>query len=122
MGKEYLYIFATILFTVYGHLIMKWQVVKAGQLPEAVWDKLLFVGNLFINPWIISGAIATLFSAAAWMLAMTKIELSAAYPFTVLSFVMVMLLSVVLFHESISAAKIIGSLLVIVGILVVSQG
>ena len=122
MCKEYLYILATILFTVYGHIIIKWQVLKVGQLPATFLDKLLFVGNLLLNPWIISCGVATLCATGAWMMAMTKIELSTAYPFTVLSFILVMILSSVLFHETISNAKIIGSVLVITGIIVVSRG
>lgn len=122
MCKEYLYILGTILFTVYGHLVIKWQVLKVGQLPEAFVDKLLFVGNLLINPWILSSGVATLCATGAWMMAMTKIELSTAYPFTVLSFILVMILSSVFFHENISNVKIIGSMLVITGIIVVSRG
>ncbi len=122
MCKEYLYIVVTILCTVYGHLVIKWQVLKVGQLPEEFFGKILFVWNLLINPWIISCMVATLVASGAWMMAMTKIELSAAYPFTVLSFIMVMVLSGVFFHETIGSAKIIGSMLVIFGILVISRG
>ena len=53
---------------------------------------------------------------------MTKLPLSHAYPFTTLAFVLVMVLSGVIFHEAITPLKMAGAALVVLGIIVGSQG
>jgi drug/metabolite transporter (DMT)-like permease len=68
-------------------------------------------------------ALAAAFGAAlCWMLAMVKLELSHAYPFVSLSFVLVLFLSAVLFGEPLSWAKVLGILLIVAGVAVGSQG
>ena len=65
--------------------------------------------------------IATLLGGISWMLAMTKFETSYAYPFISLNFILVLGLSVLLFNESFSTMKLIGTLFIIVGIAFLSR-
>lgn len=119
---SYVYILCTILLTVYGQLIIKWQVLKAGAFPENSADKIGFLLNLLLNPWVISAFSAALLASVTWMAAMTKLQLSHAYPFMGLTFVLVIAFSGVLFHEPITTPKIIGIGLVILGLAIGSQG
>ncbi|UOQ83719.1 EamA family transporter [Gracilibacillus salinarum] len=114
----YLYIFCTIGFTVYGQLIIKWTMDKQGGLPEVWSEKILFLLQLLLNPWILSGFAAAFLAALSWMAAMSKFDISYAYPFMSLSFVLVFILSIFLFGEPVSTQKIIGFSFIIVGILV----
>jgi multidrug transporter EmrE-like cation transporter len=56
------------------------------------------------------------------MAAMTKLDLSHAYPFTSLAFVLVTAASAVFFHEPMTGPKIAGIALICAGIVVGSQG
>jgi len=89
---NYMYIFGTIFFTIYGQLILKWQVNLSGEFPTEVTEKVFFVLRLLLNTWIISAFAAAFFAAVCWMAAMTKFELSYAYLFMSLSFVSVLFL------------------------------
>jgi len=118
----YVYISLTILLTVYGQLVLKWQVLAAGVVaPDAV-EKLLFVLRMLWNPWILSGFAAAFLASMAWMAAMTKFELSYAYPFMSLSFVLVTVFSVAVFGESLTLAKAVGLGMIVAGIAIGSQG
>jgi len=119
---DYLYIFGTILFTVYGQLVLKWQISQAGPLPIAFVDKITFLLRQFGNIWILSGFAAAVIAALCWMAAMTKFELSYAYPFVGLTFVLVLGLSAVFFHETITTPKVLGIVLIVAGIIIGSQG
>ena len=119
---EYLYILGTIVFTVYGQLITKWQVSLAGPMPANVGDKVWFLLKLVFNPWIISSLTAAFLAFLCWIGAMTKFDLSYAYPFTSLSFVLVFLLSALFFHESVTVLKILGLGFIIMGLVVGSRG
>lgn len=119
---SYLYIFGTIFFTVYGQLIIKWQMTKVGNLPSDFMTKIIFLLQMFLNPWILSAFLSAFVAAICWMAAMTKFELSHAYPFMSLSFVLVIVLSGLFFHEVITLSKVLGVLLIMAGIVVGGQG
>lgn len=121
MSIAYLNILLTILFTVYGQLVIKWQMSQVGSIPAGLTPKILFFGGLFLNPWILSGFMAAFLASLAWMAAMTKLELSYAYPFVSLSFVLVLVFSGFIFHEPITIYKVIGVLLIITGVAVSSH-
>jgi len=114
----YFYIFGTIAFTVYGQLILKWKIDQFGSLPEPFWDRITFLLQLLLNPWILSGFFAAFLAALSWMAAMTKFDISYAYPFMSLSFVLVFILSAFLFGEPVSFQKIMGFALIVLGIIV----
>ena len=115
---RYVYIFWTLFFTVYGQLVLKWQISKAGSLPEGGLSKLIFLLQQFLNPWILSGFFAAFLASLCWMAAMTKFALSEVYPFMSLAFVFVMLFSVVFLGEPISVTKVLGTGFVVLGLIV----
>jgi multidrug transporter EmrE-like cation transporter len=119
---DHSYILATIAFTVYSQLIMRWQVGRAGGLPDELGDKVAFVARLLLNPWVMSGIAGTFLAGVSWMLAMTKFEISYAYPYIGLTFVLILMGSGIFFHEQLTAAKMIGTLLIVAGIVVVARG
>jgi uncharacterized membrane protein len=119
---NYLYIFATIAFTVYGQLILKWRIAKYGALPAGTFEKLKFLGSLLFDPAIFSGFLAAFLASLAWMAAMTKFDLSHAYPFMSLNFVVVLLLSGWLLSEPMTSQKVMGIGLIVLGTIVAARG
>ncbi|RSE87526.1 EamA family transporter [Achromobacter denitrificans] len=119
---DYLYILATIGFTVYGQLILKWRIAQFGQLPADFSEKIRFLFGLLLDPAIFSGFVAAFLASLAWMAAMTKFELSHAYPFMSLNFVVVLMLSGWLLSEPITAQKAIGVGLIVLGTIVAARG
>jgi multidrug transporter EmrE-like cation transporter len=119
---SYLYVLLTILLTVYGQLVIKWQVLRAGPFPESGTEKLMFLLQLLANPWVISAFIAALVASVSWMAAMTRLPLSHAYPFMSLGFVLILIFSAVLFGEPLTLPKIAGITLVFAGLAIGSQG
>jgi multidrug transporter EmrE-like cation transporter len=120
---NYLYIALTILFTVYGQMIIKWQAAQAGPLPAGTGDKFGFLLRLvLLNPWVLSGLFAAFLASLTWAAAMTKFPLSHAYPFMSLAFVLVLFLSALLLHEPLTWPKVVGMSLIIMGIIISSKG
>jgi multidrug transporter EmrE-like cation transporter len=118
----YLYVLGTVLLTVYGQIAIKWRVMGAGPLPEGLSERVRFLAALFLDPWIMSALAAAVLAAALWMAAMTRLPLSHAYPMTSLAFVLVLVASGLFFNEPVTPLKIAGTTLIMVGILVGSQG
>lgn len=120
---NHLYILGTVFFTIYGQLIIKWQVTRAGALPVETTEKIWFLLGLVFNPWVLSSLAAAFLAFLSWMIAMTRFELSYAYPFTTsLTFVLVLGLSFTLFQESLTISKLLGTGLILAGIIIASRG
>jgi multidrug transporter EmrE-like cation transporter len=118
---SHLFIFATVFFTVYSQVVMRWQVNNAGELPTDFSNKLVFVAQLLIKPWVISGILSTFLAGVSWMLAMTKFEISYAFPFMGLNYVLILLAGGILFNESITLARVFGVAIVIIGLIIVAR-
>ncbi len=117
---NHFYIFATILLTIYGQVVIKWQVNATSYLPNE--SKLSIVLKLLSNPWIISGFLSAFLAALSWLLAMTKFPLSYAYPFTSLTFVLIPFASLFLFREPITLLRSLGTAIIVLGLIVGSRG
>ena len=118
---RYFYIFGAVFFTVYGQIVLKWRINGAGSLPERISDKIIFLARLLFDSWVFSGFLAAFVASFFWMAAMTKFDISYAYPFMSSAFVLVFLLSIVLFQEAITWQKITGLILIVAGIILTSR-
>lgn len=119
--QGHLFILLTLVFTVYGQLVLKWQIGQAGPLPSDLLDKLWFLLRQFFNPWILSGFFSAFLASLAWMAAMTRLDLNYAYPFMSLAFVIVMVFSVLFLGESLSWQRLVGTAMVMGGLIVIAR-
>lgn len=119
---SWLFVVLTVGLTVYGQLMMKIQVLKAGSIPAEGYGKLFFFMKLLSNPWVLSCLGAGFLASLCWMAAMTKLPLSRAYPWTSFSFIAVLFLSSWLLHEPLTWPKAAGLGFIIAGIVLGSQG
>ena len=111
----------TVILTVYGQLVFKWRVDDAGDFPSAGGDRLDYLLRLFLDPWVISVFVSALLASITWALALTRFELSFAYPFMALSFVLVLAFGAAFLSESVTVAKVAGVTLIVLGLIVASR-
>jgi multidrug transporter EmrE-like cation transporter len=117
----YIYILATVLFTTYGQLVVKWRVNRAGIVSQSFLHKAVFLLSLVLDPWVISSLVSAFLAFFCWLLALSKFDLSFSYPFMSLAFILVLAASALFFREPLTVFKICGILLVILGIIVGSR-
>src|SRR5690625_567468 len=101
--------------------MLKLSTYKYGDLPADLFDKLQFVLRLLLDPLILSGFLSAFVASLFWMAAMTKFDISFAYPFMSFAFVLVFIISVFLFVEPITTNKVIGLAIIVLGIIVTNQ-
>ncbi len=118
---KYLYVMGTVVFTVYGQLILKWRIGLYGVMPESVTAKLFFLISLLCDIYILSCFVAAFIASLFWMAAMTTMEISSAYPISTGCMVLLTsFLAIGLYNESISTSKIAGMALILLGVYLVS--
>ncbi len=116
--NPYFYIFGTLLFTVYGQVILKWRLSNLKiVLPDGAVDKALMLVKLLFDPFIFSGIVSAFIASLFWMAAMTKFELTQAYPFMSLAPALVFFVGITFLGETFTMGKVIGLALIIAGII-----
>lgn len=112
------YVIGTILFTVYGQIILKWRISQLGELPEPLFEKFKKLVFFLFDPYIFSGFVSAFIASLCWMAAMTKFEITKAYPFMSLAPALVFLIGVLFLNEEFTWGKVIGLILIILGTIV----
>ena len=117
--NPYLYIFGTLFFTVYGQIILKWRLSGLKVImPEGLLEKVFYLIKLIFDPFIFSGFASAFIASLFWMAAMTKFEITTAYPFMSLAPVLVFVIGVLFLGETFTIGKVLGLLLIIIGIVI----
>jgi len=118
--KFKLYILISIILNVLGQFVIKYGLNRIDK--SLLQDKLIVkVYHLFTYPYVMSGLLIYAISAVFWILALSKIELSVAYPMLSIGYVLVMLVSFFFLNEQMSLYKILGTLLVISGVILIQK-
>jgi uncharacterized membrane protein len=110
---KYIYILGCIFFTVFGQLLVK---LGAAEVREA---KSLF--TYMTNKFIVIAFFTGVLAALSWVKALQFFNLSYAYPFMSLSFLLVALFSVLIFGEAMKLNQWIGLGIVLFGLYIGSR-
>ena len=74
------------------------------------------------QPWIALGLACYFISAALWILALTRVDVTVAYPMLSMGYVIAALLAWQFFGEQLTASRIAGIAIVLVGVAVLARG
>jgi drug/metabolite transporter (DMT)-like permease len=77
--------------------------------------------KVVVAPWTIAGLSAYVVSVVLWMFVLSKVPATLAYPFLGLAFLFVLVTGVLFLDEQFSVGKLAGSLLIILGIVLISR-
>lgn len=114
-----------ILFTVAtnaaAQLMLKYGMMQLGPLSFAGVNPLIKVMQIVFSPWIFLGLTTFVISMASHLFVLSKVELSFAYPFLSLAYVMVAVFAYYVFREDLNALRVAGIGLICVGTVLIAQ-
>lgn len=115
----YLYILGTLVFTIYGQIILKWRLSGLRVvLPDNAAAKIGYLVRLLFDPFVFSGFASAFVASLFWMAAMSKFEITQAYPFMSLAPALVFVIGVLFLGEAFTIGKVVGLILIILGTVV----
>jgi multidrug transporter EmrE-like cation transporter len=116
-----IYVLAAVAFVVTGQVLLKVGMVRVGEIGRQRLKHPLHLLADVLRHWQVwVGLTLYVISAALWILALSTVPLSVAYPFLGLSYVAIAGLSVVMLGEWLSPAQWVGIVLVVIGVVVVA--
>ena len=104
-----------------AQLLVKKGVLSVGPYPQNLNELIPFFLRAYTNVYIIAAVFLTIVTALAWILAITRAQLSFLYPFVALSFVLVTLFSLLIFKEDVGAVRWVGIIVICLGVFLVSR-
>jgi len=120
--KVKLLLLLSVLFAGGGQVLFKKGMMK--------FSDIVFTGNIagivkmvftvVFSPIVFCGLVLYALSTLLWLFALSKTQLNYAYPFTALTFILVMLASYFVFSETIPVNRLIGVGIICIGVLVAS--
>ncbi len=97
---------------------------KAGMSGELQGTCVTFAWSSLVsgltNRYVLLGLLLYGVSTLLWLLVLSRLEVTVAYPFVGLGFVITMILGFLLLHEPLSLTKIMGTLLVVAGVILIA--
>jgi len=121
MNISIVYILISVIGGAAGQILLKKGMSSLGPLTLAWNDLITNLWRIATNPYVFTGLGIYVISVVFWLFALSRVDLSFAYPFASLSYVIMLIASWRLFDENITPVRLIGTLLVGIGVLVISR-
>ncbi|GBR75456.1 transporter EamA family [Candidatus Termititenax persephonae] len=117
-----LLVLVPVLIGVVGQLFLKKGMSLVGQFDFGLAAQIVpqFV-RAFTNPWVLAGFIFYFVSSLFWMIVLSRVDLSFAYPLLSLGYAVVLLASFFFFREPVSAVRWLGVLVIMLGVTLISR-
>ena len=121
MSAGYSLIFTGVALNALGQLLLKAGTNAVGRF-EFVADNIVPVATRFaFEPHILAGVLCYGVSLVVWIMGLSRIEVSVAYPLLSLGYVINAVAAWVLFGEALTPARIAGIGLIVVGVFVIAR-
>ncbi len=120
MIKNLMLIILTVMINTTGQFVIKTGVNRIGKI--SINENLIGTILKALTSWIIIGGFGLYFlSAVLWIIILSRAELSWAFPILSLSYVITVLISPLLLHETFSIQRLLGTLVICMGVFLVSR-
>jgi len=123
LTKSILLILLSIVIAVGGQVLLKLGLNKIGSVNVSSLDSL---GHLFLgiikSPMVLAGLFCYVISAAIWLVVLSAVQLSFAYPFIGLTYVLILFISKFVLKEDVNPIRWVGAAIITIGVVVISRG
>ena len=121
MNLAITYILVAVLASAAGQVLLKKGMLTLGALTISPSQLAGILWRMGTNPYVIVGLAIYVSGTVFWLAALSRVDLSYAYPFASLSYVVMLIVSWQVFNENISLLRLLGTLVVGVGVLLISR-
>jgi len=121
MQKYVPLILAVVTTNALSQLLLKRGMIGVGRFDFGGNTLLKMLPAVLLNPSVVSGLLLLVFSMGLHLMALSRVDLSYAYPFLSISYVLVLMAGYFWFGEVVSASRIIGVALICCGMFFVAR-
>ena len=115
------YILISVLASATGQILLKKGMSSIGALTLTPNQLGGILWRIATSPYVVIGLAIYVCGTVFWLAALSRVDLSYAYPFASLSYVIMLAASWWLFNENITPTRLLGTLIVALGVFVISR-
>lgn len=115
------YILISVCAGAIGQILLKYGMNRNGVVTLEMGGIADLLLRLVLNPFVMGGLILYAGGTLFWLAGISRVDLSFAYPFASLSYVIMLIASWQLFDEQISMIRLAGTGLIALGVFVISR-
>lgn len=120
--KDVIVILINVSLTVTGQLLLKQGMIKVGRITSDLNKLPGMMLKALSNEYVISGIGIYAISAMIWLVILSRVKLSFAYPMVSFGYVLTVFFSWLLFKEQVPLVRLIGVFVICIGVYLVSRG
>ena len=110
-----------VLLNAVAQLLLKQGMLLIGSLEMTVSALTAAAPKLLASPFIWAGLLSYVVSVAVWLIVLSRVDVSYAYPMVGLGYVFATAVAWGVFHENVSAMRVLGMLVVCAGIYIIAR-
>jgi drug/metabolite transporter (DMT)-like permease len=121
MSLAIAYILISVVLGAAGQILLKKGMGSMGPLTLSASQLGSILWRIVSNPYVVIGLGIYVCGTLFWLTALSRVDLSYAYPFASLGYVVMLVASWQLFNENISPLRLAGTLTVCLGVFLISR-
>lgn len=119
MKTAVIYILISILTSVAGQLLLKRGMNAIGSVTLNLNRLIPTLWQMITNLDVFIGLVIYLFGIVFWLAALSRVDLSYAYPLASLSYVIMLIAAWLMFGEKMTLSRIMGTIVICIGVLLI---
>ncbi|HET7198599.1 MAG TPA: SMR family transporter [Burkholderiales bacterium] len=122
MSAGYSLVFTGVLLNALGQLLLKAGTNAVGRFEFVAGNLVPVATRIAFEPHILSGVLCYGVSLVVWIMGLSRIEVSVAYPLLSLGYVINAVAAWYLFGEALTPARVAGIGCIVLGVVIVARG
>lgn len=121
LNIAYLPILIGIFLNASAQLLLKAGMDRIGYFQFSLENLWPIATQVAVSPFIIIGLGCYGFSVVAWLMGLSRVDVSVAYPLLSIGYIVTAVIAYFLLHENISLIRVVGILIILLGVFLITR-
>jgi multidrug transporter EmrE-like cation transporter len=104
-----------------AQILLKMGMIQVGAFALDITGVLAAAGRVATSPFILAGLASYVISVAIWLVVLSRVDVSVAYPMVSLGYVFTVVIARFVFQEPVTPLRLLGVLVVCTGIILIAR-
>ena len=114
-------ILTSVLLNCTAQLGMKKGMMAVGEITNGVQGMISAFPNMITNGYLWLSGVCYVLSIGLWLIVLSKVDVSYAYPFLSIGYVLSAIVGYFVFNEAVTPIRIVGIIVICVGVVLISR-
>lgn len=121
MFNNFLLILSSVSLNAFAQLFIRKGMLKIGEISFNFEQIVKMVLAVFTNIYLLAGMFSYGISVILWMIVLSKVNVSLAYPLGSVGYIITTVLAYLFFNEPITFQKVVGIIIICIGVFILTQ-